>query len=98
MRADDDRDELGCGRDAEQRHIKTGVISQLIERSLHERVGHHADDGTPRLWLSGVEGANAAANRAFLAKPSFREAGVDDCHRLLRVGVIKHEVAAFQDF
>jgi hypothetical protein len=59
--AHDNGDELRRGRDAEYRNIKAGVIGLLIERTLHERVGHNTNNRAPRLRLRGIKDSHSAA-------------------------------------
>ena len=86
---------LRGGRRAEQRHVEPGGLGLLIERTLHQRVRHDADDGAPRLFFAGIEDADLMSERALVAPILLREARIHDRDRLLRVGVVDGEIAAF---
>ena len=75
-------------RGAEQRHVESGGLGLLIERTLHQRVRHDADDGSPRLLLAGIEDAHLMSERALVAPMFSGEARIHDRDRLLRVGVV----------
>ena len=90
--------ELRGGDAAEQRHIKTAVIGLRIERALHQRVGHDADNCSPR--TAAEPGSKIRTRRPIalsLTEIFVREAGVHDRHRLFLVVVFNCEVATFQN-
>src|SRR5438477_9076329 len=96
-RTNEDGAKLRRRRCAEQRRVKSGRFSLLIERSLHQRVRHHADDRAPRLRFAGIENSNLMAERALIAPIFSDKARVYDRDRLFRVRVINCKIAAFQN-
>src|SRR5207237_8305907 len=92
-RSNDYRSELGGGRGAEQGHVESGGLGQLIEWALHQRVGHDTHDGAPRLFFAGIENAHLVAKRTFVAPMFPGKARVHDRHRLFRVTVVDREIA-----
>ena len=92
-----DRAKLSRRRRPKQRHIKTRRLGLLVERSLHQRVGHYADNRSPWLRLSWVENADLMAKRALVAPVLSGKARVHDRDRLLGIDVVDRKIAAFVD-
>src|SRR5437762_2483991 len=90
-------DELRRRRNAEQRNVKSGVISLCVEWSLHQRVWNHSNDSAPWLWLRGIIDPNAAAEWAFITPIFLRKTRAYDCNRLFCIGVIDREIAPFEN-
>ena len=83
---------------SEQRHVEAGVVSLLVEGSLHQCVRHHADNGAPRLGLAGIKNPNLMTKRALIAPMLARKTRVHNGDWLFRIGVVDGEIAAFQNF
>ena len=66
--------------------------------ALHQRVGHNADDGSPRLRLAGIEDSDLMTDRALIAPMFPRKTRIHNCDRLFRVDIVDGEIAAFENF
>ena len=97
MRADNDGAELRRRTGAEQRHIEAGAIGLAIKWPLHQRVGHNADDGAPRLRLRRIENPDLMSERALVAPIFARKTRIHDRDRLFRVAVFEGEIAPLEN-
>src|SRR4029453_13396301 len=85
-------------RCAQQWHIKSYALGFLIERTLHQRVRHDADNSSPRLRLTGIEDSDLVTNRALVAPILSGKTRIHNCHRLLRIYIVDGEITAFENF
>src|SRR5438445_384001 len=54
-RTNKDRAKLRSRRCAQQWHVKSHALGLLIERTLHQGVRHHSDNGSPRLRIGRIK-------------------------------------------
>ena len=85
-------------RCAQQWHIKSHALGLLIERTLHQRVRHDADNSSPRLRLTGIEDSDLVTNRALVAPIFSGKTRIHNCHRLFRIDIVDGEITAFENF
>ena len=97
-RPNDDCAKLRRWLGSEQRHVEACVVGLLVERPLHQRVRHHADDSAPRLGLAGIENPDLMTKGALIAPMLARKTRVHDRDRVFRIRVVDSEIAAFKDF
>ena len=87
-----------AGLGAEQRHVKATVIGLLVEWTLHQGVGNHADNCPPRTAVApGLKIRTRRPIGLSLPKYLSRETGINNRHRLFVIVVVNGEVAAFQN-
>src|SRR2546423_14704646 len=96
MRTNDYSYKLRRRRNRKERNIKSAVIGLLIERPLHECLGHYSDNRAPRLWLGRIVRADPAANGTVVSKVFLCEGRGDNGDRVLGVVVIQSKVAALE--
>src|SRR5438067_8327734 len=96
-RPNKDGDKLIWQITSEKRHVEAGVVSLLIEWSLHQRVRDYADDCPPGVRPSGIKNANLMTNRALIPPIFSGKTRVHQCHPLFGIGIIEREIPTFQN-
>src|SRR5262249_60221234 len=85
-------------RRTQQRHEKSYAVGLLIERTLHQGVRHDADNGSPRLRLTGIKDSDLVTNRALVAPIFSGKTRIHNCHRWFRIDIVDGEITAFENF
>src|SRR5260370_465912 len=97
-RTNKDRAKLRSRRCAQQWHVKSHALGLLIERTLHQGVWHHSDNGSPRLRIGRIKNPNLMPDPALVAPTFPGTPRIPNCHRLFRIPLVDGEIAAFENF